>query len=156
MDFVGFPFRISKLKNDINYIKYEFSHRFWKVCRWLSIHYSKIRITTFFKLITMSIWIILNNLIWTCRECNFCRYWTTVACIYPWSYLLVWVFYKVNNIDPNKNHIMRCIICHSKMIGPKTFLCAPQGVNYQKANDIITMKKHIKVEHKALYAKYKR
>jgi hypothetical protein len=42
------------------------------------------------------------------------------------------------------------------MIGPKTFLCVPQGVNYHKANDIITMKKHIKMEHKALYAKYKR
>ncbi len=42
------------------------------------------------------------------------------------------------------------------MISPKTFLCAPQGVDYHKANDIITMKKHIKVEHKALYAKYKR
>ncbi len=29
MDFVGFPFKISKLKNDINYIKYKFSH-IWK------------------------------------------------------------------------------------------------------------------------------
>jgi hypothetical protein len=33
MDFVGFPFRTSKLKNDINYIIYNFSHRFGKVCR---------------------------------------------------------------------------------------------------------------------------
>jgi len=33
MDFVGFPFRTSKLKNDINYIKYKFSHKFGKVCR---------------------------------------------------------------------------------------------------------------------------
>jgi hypothetical protein len=62
----------------------------------------------------------------------------------------------VNNIDPNENRVMRCIIWHNKMIGPKTFLCVPQGVNYHKANDIITMKKHIKMEHKALYAKYKR
>ncbi len=33
MDFVGFPFRTSKFKNDISYIKYKFSHRFGKVCR---------------------------------------------------------------------------------------------------------------------------
>ncbi len=44
MDFVDFPFRISKFKNDINYIKYKFSHRFGKVFRWLNMHYSKIRI----------------------------------------------------------------------------------------------------------------
>jgi hypothetical protein len=29
----GFPFRTSKLKNNINYIKYKFSHKFEKVCR---------------------------------------------------------------------------------------------------------------------------
>jgi hypothetical protein len=33
MDFVGFPFRPSKLKNNINYNKYKFSHRFGKVCQ---------------------------------------------------------------------------------------------------------------------------
>jgi hypothetical protein len=33
MDFVGFPLRISKLKNDISYIKFKFSHRFGKVCK---------------------------------------------------------------------------------------------------------------------------
>ncbi len=33
LDFVGFPFRTFKLKNDISYIKYKFSHRFGKVCR---------------------------------------------------------------------------------------------------------------------------
>jgi len=27
MNFVGFPFKTFKLKNDINYIKYKFSHR---------------------------------------------------------------------------------------------------------------------------------
>jgi len=33
MDFVGFLFRTSKLKNDTSYIKYKYSHRFAKVCR---------------------------------------------------------------------------------------------------------------------------
>jgi hypothetical protein len=33
MDFVGFPFRTYKLKNDMNYIKYKFSHRFGNVYR---------------------------------------------------------------------------------------------------------------------------
>jgi hypothetical protein len=37
MDSVGFPIKTSKLKNDvINYIKYKFSYKFGKVCRWLS------------------------------------------------------------------------------------------------------------------------
>jgi len=31
MDFVGFLFKTSKFKNDINYIKYKFSHRFWEI-----------------------------------------------------------------------------------------------------------------------------
>jgi hypothetical protein len=35
MDFVGFSFKIYKLKNDISYIKYKFSHKIEKVCRWL-------------------------------------------------------------------------------------------------------------------------
>jgi hypothetical protein len=30
LDFLGFPVRISKLKNDINYIKYRISHKFGK------------------------------------------------------------------------------------------------------------------------------
>ncbi len=83
MDFVGFPSRTSKLKNDIRYIKYKFSHRFEKVWRWLNIYYSNIKIVIFFKVITMSIWIILKNLVWTFRECNFNWYWATIACIYP-------------------------------------------------------------------------
>jgi hypothetical protein len=78
----GFPFKTSKLKNDI-YIKYKFSDRFPKVYTWLNMYYSNIRIITFKKVTTMSIWIILNNFVWTCKKCNFCRYWTTVACIYP-------------------------------------------------------------------------
>jgi hypothetical protein len=82
MDFVGFPFRTSKLKNDVNYIKYKFSHKFEKVCRWLSMYYSNIRIISFVKVTTMSIWIILKNFIWTCKECNFYQYWGTIACIY--------------------------------------------------------------------------
>jgi hypothetical protein len=82
LDFMGFPFRTSNFKNDINYIKCKFSHRFGKVCRWLNMYYSKIKIITFFNVITMFIWINLKNLVWTCRECNFCWYWTTVTSIY--------------------------------------------------------------------------
>ena len=33
MDFVGFPFRTFKFKNDISYIKYKISHKFGKVCK---------------------------------------------------------------------------------------------------------------------------
>jgi hypothetical protein len=73
MDFVSFPFRTSKLKNDINYIKYKFSHRFGKVCWSLNMYYSNIRIIIFLKVTTMSIWIILKNLIWTYKECKFCN-----------------------------------------------------------------------------------
>ncbi len=47
MDFVGFFFRTSKFKNDINYIEYKFLHRFQKVCKWLNMYNSKIRIMTF-------------------------------------------------------------------------------------------------------------
>jgi hypothetical protein len=47
LDFVSFLFRTSKLKNDINYIKYKFSHRFDKVCKWLNMYYSKIILITF-------------------------------------------------------------------------------------------------------------
>jgi hypothetical protein len=92
MDFVSFPFRTSKFKNVISYIEYKFSHKFWKVCRWLNMYYSKIKIMTFFKVTTMSIWIILKNLIWICKECNFYRYWAIVACIYPLFlfYFCIW------------------------------------------------------------------
>jgi hypothetical protein len=55
MDFVGFPFETFKIKNDINNIKYKFSHRFGKVCRGLNEYYSKIRIIIIFKITTMSI-----------------------------------------------------------------------------------------------------
>ncbi len=71
MDLVCFPFRMSKLKNDINYIKYKFSHFFGKVDKWLNIHYSNIKIITFFKVISISIWIIFKNLVWIYRECSF-------------------------------------------------------------------------------------
>jgi hypothetical protein len=40
----------SKLKNNINDIKYKFSHRFGKVCKWLNMYYSKIRLITFLKI----------------------------------------------------------------------------------------------------------
>ncbi len=41
--FLGLP----NLKNDINYIKYKFSHRFGKVCQSLNMYYSKIKIIIF-------------------------------------------------------------------------------------------------------------
>jgi hypothetical protein len=77
INFVGFSFRISKLKNDLSYIKYKISHRFAKVCRWLNMHYSKTIIIIFLKVKIMSNWIILKNLVWTYRECNVCWYWNT-------------------------------------------------------------------------------
>jgi hypothetical protein len=86
LDFMGFSFRTSKSKIDINYIKYQFSHRFGKVCRWLNIYYSHINnITNFFKVTTMSIWIIFKNLVWTHRECILSCFWAIVPCIHPWD-----------------------------------------------------------------------
>jgi hypothetical protein len=79
---VGFPFSNSKFKNDINYIKYKFWHWFGKVCNGLNMYYSKIKMTIFFKVTTMSIWIILKNLVWTCKECKNCQKWTIWLCIY--------------------------------------------------------------------------
>jgi hypothetical protein len=55
LDFVDFLCRTSKFLNDINYIKYKFSHRFGKVCRWLNMYYSNIRIIIIFKVTTVSI-----------------------------------------------------------------------------------------------------
>jgi hypothetical protein len=86
MDFVSFPFKTSKFKNGINYIKYKFSHRFGKVYRRLNMYCSNIKITIFKKVKTMSIWIILKNLVWTHRECNFYQYWPIAACISPNQY----------------------------------------------------------------------
>jgi hypothetical protein len=71
MDFMDFPFKISKLKNDISHIKYKFSYKFGKVCRSLNMYYSKIKIIIILKVTTMSIWIILKNLVWIYRECKF-------------------------------------------------------------------------------------
>jgi hypothetical protein len=71
---MGFFFKISKLKNDINYIKYKFSHRFGKVCRLLNMYYSKITIIAFFKVKIIFILIIFKNLVWICKECNFNQY----------------------------------------------------------------------------------
>ncbi len=101
LDFVGFPFKTSKIKNGINYIKYKFSHRFGKVFRWLNIYYSKIKITIFKKVITMSIWIILKNLVWTYKECSFCSYLAIVLCIHPILFVFHLKFLQ---------HIERCII----------------------------------------------
>jgi len=71
LDFMSFSLRIFKSKNDISYIEYEFWHRFGKVCRWLNMYYSNIRIIIILKITTMSIWIIIKNLAWTYRECIF-------------------------------------------------------------------------------------
>ncbi len=71
MDCVGFLFMISKFKNDINYIKYKFSHKVGRVCPSSNMNYSKIIIIIILKVTTMSIWIILNNLVWTYKECKF-------------------------------------------------------------------------------------
>ncbi len=49
MDFLGSPFRTSKSKSDINYIKYKISHKFGKVCMKLNMYYSKIRIIIILK-----------------------------------------------------------------------------------------------------------
>jgi len=84
LDFMVFPFRTSKSKNDINYIKYQFSHKFEKVCKWLNMYYSNTRILIFFKVTTMSVWIILKNLLWTYMECTFCHFLATIPCIHPW------------------------------------------------------------------------
>jgi len=83
LGFMGYSFRTSKSKNDINYIKYQFSHRFGKVYRWLNMYYSNIIILTFLKITTMSIWIILKNLVWTYKKCVFCCFWSTILCIHP-------------------------------------------------------------------------
>jgi hypothetical protein len=44
---VCFLFKTSKLQNDISYLKYKFSHRFRKVCRWLNMYYSNIKLIVF-------------------------------------------------------------------------------------------------------------
>jgi hypothetical protein len=62
LNFLGFFKGFSKLKNDISYMKYKFSHRFGKVCKWLNMYYSNIMIVTFKKLTTMFIWFILKIL----------------------------------------------------------------------------------------------
>ncbi len=83
LDFVSFLFRTFKLKNDTSYIKCKFSHNFGRVCRWLNMYYSNIKIMIFFKVTSMSSWIILKNLLWIYMECNFYHYWAIVPCIHP-------------------------------------------------------------------------
>ncbi len=78
-----FLLRLPNLKNDISYIKYTFSHRFVKVCKGLNIYYSNFRIIIKKKVISMSIWIIFNNLVWTCKKCKNYRKWAIWLCIYP-------------------------------------------------------------------------
>jgi hypothetical protein len=54
------------------------------VCDWTNI------IQIFKKVTTMFIWIILKNLVWTYRECNFCQYWVTILCIHPNKIIIIW------------------------------------------------------------------
>jgi hypothetical protein len=54
---------------------------------------------------------------------------------------------------------MRCIICHNNVIHSMEILVlctrSYKGLSaYHKGNDIIAMKKHLDVEHKAMYVKY--
>jgi hypothetical protein len=77
-NFMGFCFRTSKSEKNISYIKYQISHRFGKVCKWLNMYYSNIS-----KVTTMCIWIILKNLVWTYRECIFYHFWAIMLCIHP-------------------------------------------------------------------------
>jgi len=74
LDFMSFSFRTCKSKNDISYIKYQFSHRFGKVYRWLNMYYSNTKILIFLKITIMSMWIISKNLVWTYRECIFATF----------------------------------------------------------------------------------
>ncbi len=58
-------------------------HRCGKVCRWLNMYYSNIKIITFFKVTSVSFLIISKKIVWSYRECNFCQYWATLSCIHP-------------------------------------------------------------------------
>jgi hypothetical protein len=83
LDFVGFPFRTSKLKLTSTTLNVSFHIDLGRfVGDWTCIIQRLGYIVTFFKAITMFIWIILNNLVWTCNKGNFCWYWTIVTCIY--------------------------------------------------------------------------
>ncbi len=82
-----FLLRFPNLKMISTTLNISFHYRFGKVCRWLNMYYSKIRIITFLKVVTMSIWIILKNLVLTYRECNFCQYWDTQSYIHPSKYI---------------------------------------------------------------------
>jgi hypothetical protein len=110
-----FLLELPNLKHDINYIKYKFSHRFGKVFRWLNMYYSKIKIITFKKVTTMSIWIILNNLVWTCKKCNSYWYQDTIAC----NYLTLSCF-NMYRMDLN-THCFGCIL---DMNHPITWWCS--------------------------------
>jgi hypothetical protein len=113
-NFVSFSFRTSKFKNDISYIKYKFSHIFGKVCKWLNIYCSNIKIITFKKIKTMFIWIILNNLKWTYRECNFWQYWHIQLCIHP---IIVWQQKELFISNSSCLHAINTLSCLTK----KTF-----------------------------------
>jgi hypothetical protein len=99
LHFMGFSFKTSKSKNDINYIKYQFSHTFGKVCKWLNMYYSHIKILIFLKVTTMSIWIILKILygfIGSVFSANFELLY--LACTLLWNYHLLMFTILVQSI----------------------------------------------------------
>jgi hypothetical protein len=106
MDFVGFFLKTFKFKNDINYINYKFSHKFGKVCQWLNMYYLNILILIFFKVTIMSIWIILNNLAWTYKECKSANIepldhaFTFVNNVFQYffSIIIVWSWFHFSNV----------------------------------------------------------
>jgi hypothetical protein len=106
MDFVGFPFRTSKLKNNISYIKYKISHRFGKVCRWLNMYYSKIRIIIFLKITIVFFWIIKKNLVWIHTNYNFFFFWSVRLCIHPLPCCATYITHN-NALKSSNNEIKR-------------------------------------------------
>jgi hypothetical protein len=70
MDFMGFLKDVqvaSMMIDDINNFWYMFDIGI-EGFRWVNIWYSKITILKIKKLITMSIWPLLKNLVWTCMN----------------------------------------------------------------------------------------
>ncbi len=72
---------------------------------WLNTYYSRIRILIFFKVITMSIWIILKNLVWAHRDWIFYHFLTTIPCIHPPIYL------TYTYLHPSYLLIKICLAC---------------------------------------------
>ncbi len=72
-----------------------------------------------------------------------------------------WAFSKVKSNQPinfEHNQTMHYIICHIEMVGWGIMVfrtsCHKTFIAYHKSNGIITKKKHIEANDKALYKKY--